>query len=224
MQRHNVSFGGSPNPNANMTMRASRPTFPTLPTELWLQILEHATIFEAEHLWTSVRLVSIQFKDYVERLFMAIYLSYFAISLSLPRRDPVSGSLKWPVEIPRYQLAMSFDSIMSDQRYAVFASPSVLKNRLEVKNVEEMRDSNVLPLQRLIEASSWVYTSNHFATGLSMELEKHIEWDQVRRIWAWQIEWKSLVDRFYKMKWAARSKISTTSHRKERPLRRSNRK
>ena len=53
---------------------------PTLPTELWLQILEQATALHAIHLWTTVHHVSQRFRGYVERKFLLRYLPDFPLT------------------------------------------------------------------------------------------------------------------------------------------------
>ena len=78
-----------------------------LPTEIWLQILEQTSGLDAEHVWTTVRCVSLQFKRLVEQAFVSAYLQQFSISLSLPRRHPVSGALIWPGAIPNAQIVIS---------------------------------------------------------------------------------------------------------------------
>jgi hypothetical protein len=72
---------------ATTQLSTAQLSVPALPTELWLQILELASIHEAEHLWKSVRRTSRQFQDYIERLFVSTYLPRSGISLSLPRRS-----------------------------------------------------------------------------------------------------------------------------------------
>jgi hypothetical protein len=147
-----------------------------LPAEIWLQILENTPIREAYHLWSSVRHVSLRFKDLVERLFKSTYLPTFAISLSLPRRDPTTGALKWPKDpIPRAQIIMSFNCISSDQNYAQFQSPVAIKFGSETKNMEELMHDFVLTKERLRDAPPWVYSGNSTPTGVSMRVPPNIE-------------------------------------------------
>lgn len=184
---------------ANSSFKLS--TLPHLPTELWLQILENATIYDANHLWTTVRHVSRQFLDYVDRLFMSIYLPKFAISLALPRRDPTTGALRWPGgPIPGAQIVMSFDHITPDQRYVVFKSPVALKDGAELRTVEELRETSVLPKERLQDAPAWVHVNNNPLTGLSMDVPANIEWDATSKVWIWRVDWRRLVSKFYEAK------------------------
>ena len=191
----------------------------SLPPELWLHILEQASIHEAEHLWISVRHVSVTYKDYVERLFTTVYLPHFAISLSLPRRDPNRGALKWPGAIPQAQIIMSFNSICPDQRFALFTSPLALKDRADSTNVEELKNNGVLPQQRLREAPAWVHVNGNSLTGVTLPLPMDIEWDEGKKVWSWRIEWRRIVSQFYKAKIEARSKKSTASRTLHRSLR-----
>jgi hypothetical protein len=169
-----------------------------LPAELWLHILEQASIHEAGHLWTTVRHVSRQFKDLVERLFGSTYLPMFAITLALPRRDPTSSALLWPgAPIPRAQLSMPFDGLSLDERYAQFRSPSVLREGTNVKSVEELKDTSVLPLERLQAAMAWVHFTRNQLTGIAMLVPGHLSWDEEQKTWVWSVKWTSLMTQFY---------------------------
>ncbi len=174
---------------------------PALPTEIWLHILEQGTIYDAVHLWTSVRLVSHQFKDFVERLFMTVYLPKFSISLALPRRDPGTGALKWhSTPIPRASITMSFDHISADQRQLGLKSPSVLKDKNDERSVEELRNASILPIERLEAAPTWVQVNNNAMMGASITVPKKIEWDDGRKVWTWQMDWRTLVSQYYQEK------------------------
>jgi hypothetical protein len=186
-------------------------SIPALPTELWLSILESTNINEAEHLWTSVRPTSRQFRDYVERLFITTYLPHFAIALSLPRRDPVSGAMKWQGIISKAQIVMSFESADAEINIATFVSPLSIKDGVVSTSVEELRTSNMLPTARLLEAPAWVYANNHYMMGTRLQLPMDIEWDEERKRWVWQLEWKILLSRFYKAKLDGREKRPSQS-------------
>jgi hypothetical protein len=158
-------------PNNGRTSFAAYSTTSILPAELWLHILEQVSVHEAGHLWTAVRNVSRQFKDLVERLFRPTYLPTFAITLTLPRRDPTSGALLWPgAPIPRAQLSMLFDSLSADERYAQFRSPNVLREGTNERSVEELKDTSVLPLERLEAATAWVHFTRNQLTGMAMHV------------------------------------------------------
>jgi hypothetical protein len=187
-------------------------SIPPLPTELWLSILESTNINEAEHLWTSVRPASRQFRDYVERLFIITYLPHFAISLSLPRRDPVSGAMKWPGIIPNAQIIMCFESADAENKMATFISPLTIKDGEDTTSIKELRASNILPTARLLEAPAWVYANNHYMTGTRLQLPMNIEWNEGKKRWVWEVEWKSLLSRFYKTKIDGRGKKPSHTH------------
>jgi hypothetical protein len=155
---------------------------PALPTELWLQILELASIHEAEHLWISVRRTSREFRDYVERLSVSTYLPQFAISLSLPRRNTSDTTPRcWPGAVPKAQIIMSFDNMALNERYATFISPMKLKHGEERASVEELRVSGVLPKARLLEAPAWVYPSKSYMAGRPLHMPMDIEWGDSRK-------------------------------------------
>jgi len=172
-----------------------------LPAELWLLILEQTSIQEASHLWLTVRRISRQFRDIVERLFSSSYLTAFAMTLSLPRRDPTSGALLWPgTPIPRAQMNMSPNGLSSDGRYIYFRSPSVLSEGTRVESVEELKNTSVLPLERLEAATVWVHFTQNQLTGLQMHVPRHVSWDREQGAWIWKLEWKNLMTQFYEKK------------------------
>jgi hypothetical protein len=184
----------------------------TLPTELWLNILENTTIYEVEHLWTSVRPTSRQFRDYIERIFISTYLPRFTISLALPRRDSSSSILKWSGIIHNAQLVMSFEGVNQDEDLANFVSPLELKTGEGVTSVEELRASNVLPTARLLEAPTWLYANGNYLTGRPLRLPMDIAWDEDRKRWVRQVKWKRLVSRFYRAKMDARRLLPSRPH------------
>lgn len=185
----------------------------TLPNELWLQILECAkTPQDIEHLWISVRRVSRSFKDYVERLFVSTYLSRFGLTITLPLEQPNVGSV-WTGNPPHTQIFMEFDKFISDQRFALFISPVMLRKGGQMWSVEELREKNILPRERLMTSYFRVHVDNDIVVGQSLKIPKHIDWDSERKVWVWKIEWKPLVVRFYGAKIQARSKMRIPSHR-----------
>ncbi|KAF1848563.1 uncharacterized protein K460DRAFT_375410 [Cucurbitaria berberidis CBS 394.84] len=190
---------------------------PALPTELWLQILECTNIHDAAHLWSMVRHVSRQFKDYVERLFIATYLPKFAISLALPRRDPTTGTLRWSgTPIPGTQIVMSYDHINLDHCHVLFRSPVLLEDRSESKSVQELKDTFVLPKERLEAAVPWVYFGNNPLTGSSMMVPANIHWDDKEKTWVWEVNWIKLISQFYMAKHKSKFKTGTLPEKKKR--------
>ncbi|KAH8724505.1 hypothetical protein GQ44DRAFT_827461 [Phaeosphaeriaceae sp. PMI808] len=179
---------------------------PTLPIEIWLQILKGIPTYEAEHLWISIRHVSLQFRDYVDALFITTYLPQFTLSLALPCRDPDTGALTWRYAIPSAQILMSFERLAADQCYAIFVSPLEIKDRDMTKSVEELRATNALPRERLIKAPTWVYANNNYMAGRIMAMRMGIDWDAERRRWIWQVDWRTLITRHYRTRMEARTK------------------
>ena len=182
----------------------TQPAAPALPTELWLQILEQADTYD---LWANVRLTSRAFKDYVERIFISTHLPGLSNSFALPRRDPVTGALKWRGEaIPRAQIIFSFDKVAADARYVVLKSPESLGRGEEKKSVDELRRTAVLPKERLQEAPQWVKIDRNPMTGFSMAAVGRFDWDEERKIWTWEVSWMKLLTQFYQLRGEARLK------------------
>lgn len=172
---------------------------PVLPTEIWLQIFEN--IRDPEYLWTIVRHVSIQNKALVERVFATDHVPFLSISLSLPRRDPTTGALRWPgTPIPKAQITMTFNRFNAKQRRIVLASPTTLTDGANTKTVEELRNTSALSKERLEAAPAWVNLNKNPLAGLSMHLPICVEWDEAAKVWLWELEWRPLVTRFFVMK------------------------
>ncbi|KAE8839766.1 hypothetical protein PTNB73_04177 [Pyrenophora teres f. teres] len=179
-------------------------TAPALPTELWLQILEQADAYD---LWESVRPTSRAFKDHVERIFVSMHLPELSNSLALPRRDPITGALKWPGEaIPQTQIVFSFDKLAANPQYAVLKSPESLGRGGDVKSVDELYRIGVLPKERLQEAPQWVKLGRNHMTGFSTAAVGRFDWDEERKIWTWGVNWRKLLTQFYHAKGEARLK------------------
>jgi hypothetical protein len=191
----------------NNTMRHP---IPNLPTELWLDILEHTvTRDNADFLWCTVRRVSRQYKAYVERLFETRYLLNLTISLGLPLRDTTTGALLWPGEpIPGRQLKMAYKQLKSDGQTAVLTSPVVLRDNSTAKSVEELRNSSTLTKERLQAAPAWVSLSSSPMKGCIVDIPVRIEWDGEQKIWVWELRWRELVSKFCNAKQEKRAKSS----------------
>ena len=107
-------------------------------------------------------------------------------------------------------MIMSFDHVTPDQRYAVFRSPAALKDGLESKSVEELKDASVLTKERLQTAKPWVYLNNSLVTGHSIEVQESIDWDDTRKVWIWKVDWRQLMNKFYQAK---KHKKTATNYR-----------
>jgi hypothetical protein len=181
----------------------------SIPTEIWLEILDQTCTDpnEAEHLWVSVRLVCRQFRDMVECLFREIYLPQFSISFPLPCRDTNSGATKWRTAFYRAQMILSMDSMTPDKRSVIFVSPTELMiSTGTTMSMGELKEKNMLPKTRLLEALPWVYTGKMIFGGRPLEAPKDMEWDDQRKRWIWQLDWRKMVTQFYKARMEARAK------------------
>jgi hypothetical protein len=184
----------------------------SIPTELWLEILEHTctSVREVENLWVYVRPVSRQFRDYVESIFLKTYVPQFTILLPLPCRDPHSGATRWPDVIHHAQMAMSLESLTGDKSSAIFVSPIEIKTREGVMvNVEELKRTNLVPQARLLQAQPWVHTGKMITGGHSLNAPNGIEWNEQRKRWIWQLDWRKVVTQFYRAKIESRAKART---------------
>jgi hypothetical protein len=204
----------------DQSVYTTTPMPPALPTEIWLQILEQADTHEAIYLWTTVRFVCLNFKDYVERVFASTYLPQSTISLALPRRDPTTGAPKWPgPPIPRARIIFTFDKITSNQQRVLLRSPVILGLQAEETSVEELRRTGALPKERLQTAPPWVNIGRNSSAGLSMDVSGQFDWDNERMTWTWELDWRKLVTQFYLAKEKSKHKRSPTATIKYRPVR-----
>jgi hypothetical protein len=95
---------------------------------------------------------------------------------------------------------MKFDGLDSDDCYAFFRSPSVLKEGIRMESVEELKNTSVLPRERLLAAAVWVHFTANQLTGLRMHVPKHISWDEEQKTWVWKLKWKNVMAQFYETK------------------------
>jgi hypothetical protein len=95
---------------------------------------------------------------------------------------------------------MPFDSLSSDEHYVRFRSPNVLREGTNEKSIEELKDTFVLPLERLVAATAWVHFTQNQLTGLVMTVPRHINWDREQKAWVWKVKWMNLMTQFYKLK------------------------
>ncbi|KAF2027918.1 hypothetical protein EK21DRAFT_70920 [Setomelanomma holmii] len=171
-----------------------------LPAELWLIVLEQTSSINSQHLWTVVRFVSRDFKNLAERIYVSTHLPRLAISLALPRRDPTTSALVWPGFIPHARLILCFDKLASNPEDAIFTSPETLGKGQDLQSLEDLKLSNVLPKKRLQEAAAWVSVNGVQGQGASMMLSRDIAWDEERKLWTWELDWKRLVSQFFALK------------------------
>lgn len=171
---------------------------PALPAEIWLNILEYD---DPQHLWLAVRNVSRALRDRVERLFTSTYLAGLYIALSLPRRDPATGKLKWPGDpIPRSQLKLKYSQLSEDGKLLRLESSNVVKDAHTQKSVEELKDNGTLQKERLEEALAYVNLSTYSFAGITVHMPVQVNWDEGRKIWTWDVEWRRVLSSHYSAK------------------------
>lgn len=181
--------------NSNQNAIETSKHTPILPNEIWLQILEND---DPKHLWLSVRNVARTYRDCVERLFTSKYLHRLKIALSLSRRHPATSKLKWRGDpIPGSQLVMVYNRLSEDGKRLRLESSTLVKDGHSERTLEELKDAGTLPKERLEEAPTNVTMSTHPMAGLTIKLSVHVDWDEAQKVWAWEIEWRSLLSRFF---------------------------
>jgi hypothetical protein len=79
-------------------------------------------------------------------------------------------------------------------------SLAVLKDRSTKKTVEELKDAGTLPKERLEQAPAYVNMSTHPMAGLTVPVPVHVDWDETRKIWTWNVAWRNLLSRFFEAK------------------------
>lgn len=170
-----------------------------LPTELWLQVLEQVN--DVEFLWCTVRLVSRDYKSYVERMFVTSFLPTISLSLSLPRMDPSTGVLRHARPVPGSQVFFHCRNIDMEQSQITLATPEKLRTG---DRVEDLTASGTLSKQRLDEAEGWMWFGHQIGKGVSFAVAKDIQWDNEAKVWIWALEWKELLRKFVGAKRASR--------------------
>lgn len=172
---------------------------PALPAEIWLQILEHD---DHQHLWMSVRNASHALRDCVERLFASKYLADLSIALSLPRRDPATGKMKWPGDpIPMSQLKLTYCGFNEDGRSLRLKSSTVVQDWHNPISVEELRENGTLPKERLEEAPAYVNLSKiSCVAGITVHMPVRVDWDEGRKVWTWDVDWRRVLSCYYHAK------------------------
>ena len=95
---------------------------------------------------------------------------------------------------------MAYAGFSADERRLRVESQTAVKDRNGEKTVEELRDAGILPRQRLEEAPTNVNMSTNPLASLPVKLEVVVEWDEVQKRWAWDVEWRVLLSRFFDAK------------------------
>jgi hypothetical protein len=178
---------------------AMQQPLPDLPTELWLDILEHTvTPNNADFLWRTVRRVSRHFKAHVELIFKTKYLPFLTISLVLPLRRAAKWALIW--RGPGRQVKMAYRELKPDGQTVVIASPTILRDNSTRKSAKELRCSSVLMKERLQTARPWVNLSRAPLLGCAVDVPVCVDWDEGQKVWVWELRWMELVSKLCKAK------------------------
>ncbi|KAJ4336093.1 hypothetical protein N0V87_005673 [Didymella glomerata] len=197
-QESTTSMIEQPNRAENQNVANTVKSTPALPAEIWLHILEYD---DPQHLWMSIRNASRALRDCVERLFTSKYLADLSIALSLPRRDPVTGKMRWPGDpIPMSQLKLKYSQLSENGELLRLESSTEVKDRHTQISVEELKENGTLPKERLEEAPAYVNLSTYSFAGITVHMPVRVDWDEGRKIWMWDMEWRKVLSCYYSAK------------------------
>lgn len=183
----------------NNAFNATKVSLPHLPNELWLQILEQ--VDDIYFLWDTVRLVSKDYKAFVDRVFAVSFLPIISISLSLPRRDPKTGHLRYAQALPQNEIIFQCHKSTTDSPYILLETPATLSSG---DTTEQLNESGALSKQRLDEAQGWMWFGRQRGKGVNIASSKSVEWDEESKTWTWTVRWENLVHRYCGAKRASR--------------------
>ncbi|KAK3208108.1 hypothetical protein GRF29_96g1430618 [Pseudopithomyces chartarum] len=170
---------------------ATQVTLPHLPNELWLQILEQ--VDDIYFLWGTVRLVSKDYKAFVDRVFVASFLPDISISLSLPRRDPKTGHLRYAQALPQSEMIFQCRrSIINSSDIFIETSATLPSG----ETMQQLNESGALSKQRLDEAQGWMWFGRQRGKGVNIASSKSVQWDEGSKAWTWTVRWEDLVNRY----------------------------
>lgn len=197
-QESTTSIVEQPNRTEDQNVVNTLQNTPALPVEILLQILEYD---DPQHLWLSARNASRALRDCVERLFTSEHLASLSIALSLPRRDPGTGKMKWPGDpIPMSQLKLTYSQLSEDGKLLRLESSTVIKDKHTQISVEELKENGTLPKERLEEAPAYVNLSTYSFAGITVHMSVQVKWHEGRKIWTWDIEWRRVLSCYYSAK------------------------
>ena len=95
---------------------------------------------------------------------------------------------------------MAYIRLSEDGKRLRLESQTVVEDRNSRKTLEELRDAGTLSKERLEEAPTNVNMSTHPMASLMIKLPVNVEWDETRKVWAWDVEWRNLLSRFFDAK------------------------
>ncbi|KAL1595088.1 hypothetical protein SLS60_009775 [Paraconiothyrium brasiliense] len=188
-------------------------TPPRLPTELWLQIFEQ--IDDVEFLWCTLRLVSKEYKAFVDRVFVTKYLLTISFSLSLPRLDPDTGRARYARPVPGAEITLHCRHPDAESSRVTLATPKAVPSG---DTIEELTASGALSKQRLDEAQAWMWFGKQRTRGANVAtINKDIRWNETEKAWTWSVDWEAFVNRYFGAKKASRrTLVVTTRARRQR--------
>jgi hypothetical protein len=189
-------------------------TPPLLPTELWLQIFEQ--VDDVEFLWCTLRLVSRDYKAFVDRVFVTNYLPTISFSLSLPRLDPSTGRARYMYPVPGAEVTLHCENPDAESSRVVLATPKALPNG---DTIELLTSSGALTKQRLDEAEAWMWFGKQRTRGANVAtLNKDLRWNEDDKVWVWSVDWEAFVNKYFGAKRASRRTVAATGWRRhQRP-------
>ncbi|KAF1931859.1 uncharacterized protein M421DRAFT_322168 [Didymella exigua CBS 183.55] len=77
---------------------------------------------------------------------------------------------------------------------------TVVKDRYTQKFMEELKVNGTLPKERLGEAPAYLNMSTYSFTGIKIHIPVRVDWDEARKIWTWDVEWRNVLGDFYDAK------------------------
>lgn len=202
-------------PGATIDERPSRSnsnpaTAPRLPTELWLQIFEE--VDNVEFLWCTLRLVSRDYKAFVDRVFVTNYLPTISVSLSLPRLNPETGRARYMRPVPGAEVAFHCENPNAESPRVVLSTAKALPNG---DTIEKLTASGALTKERLDEAEAWMWFGKQRTRGVNVAtIDKDIRWHENEKVWAWSVDWEAFVNKYFGAKRASRRTLATTGWRR----------
>lgn len=172
------------------------PSF-ALPTELWLQILEVDALSPTHlvHLWRSVRPVCRAHKSHVERIFATIYLPTLSLSLSLPRRNPITGAMLHAYAVPDAEVTLQGARVEGDM--LIMATLPTVRDGA---TMQQLRERDQLSKQRLDTATSvwmWFGGAKARGKGSKVKMPLDVQWDEGDRVWQIKVQWMKLVTSYF---------------------------
>ncbi|KAL5413747.1 hypothetical protein PMIN04_009322 [Paraphaeosphaeria minitans] len=190
---------------------SAKPGMPLrLPTELWLQIFEQ--VDDVEFFWCILRLVSKEYKAFVDRVFVTDYLPTISFSLSLPRLDPNTDRARYMRAVPGAEVTLHCKTPTAESIWVVLTTPKALPSG---DTIEQLTVSGALTKERLDEAAAWMWFGKQRTKGANVAtINKDIRWNEEDKVWFWSVDWEAFVNRYFGAKRASRQTLAATGWRR----------